>query len=167
MTDHNVPHEYGPSRVGHGEAQCKWCHGTNRENAIIAPNHCAERAVKALANRTATPDIDGLVVTDSDMAGIATFDPATATDRQWTELYCDAVNNRALIMSLSATIAEKDKRIEALEGALRECADDLEAELRGRWCIVQGNPHPAMKPKFDRDMQPVYRARTTLGDTER
>jgi hypothetical protein len=40
----NVPHEYGPSRVGHGEAQCKWCHGTNRENAIIAPNHCEARA---------------------------------------------------------------------------------------------------------------------------
>lgn len=33
----NVPHEYGPSTVGHGEAQCKWCHGTNRENAILSP----------------------------------------------------------------------------------------------------------------------------------
>jgi hypothetical protein len=39
-----VPHEYGPSRVGHGEAQCKWCLGTNRENAIISPNHCRWRA---------------------------------------------------------------------------------------------------------------------------
>lgn len=40
----DVPHEYGPSQVGHGEAQCKWCLGTNRENAVIAPNHCDERA---------------------------------------------------------------------------------------------------------------------------
>jgi hypothetical protein len=49
-TENNVPHEYGPSRVGHGEAQCRWCLGTNRENAIISPNHCevrAERGQKA------------------------------------------------------------------------------------------------------------------------
>lgn len=41
-----VPHEYGPSTVGHGEAQCKWCRGTNRENAVVAPNHCAQRAAQ-------------------------------------------------------------------------------------------------------------------------
>jgi hypothetical protein len=41
-----IPHEYGPSRVGHGEAQCIHCLGTNRENAIIAPNHCEYRAAK-------------------------------------------------------------------------------------------------------------------------
>lgn len=46
------PHEYEPSRVGHGEAQCKWCLGTNRENAIIAPNHCIEREAKDTALRT-------------------------------------------------------------------------------------------------------------------
>ena len=40
----NIPHEYGPSTVGHGEAQCIWCLGTNRENAVLDPNHCAERA---------------------------------------------------------------------------------------------------------------------------
>lgn len=54
MTD--VPHEYGPSRVGHGEAQCKWCHGTNRENAIISPNHCEERA-KAQSLRTSNSEM--------------------------------------------------------------------------------------------------------------
>ena len=39
-----VPHEYVASRVGHGEAQCKWCYGANRENAIISPTHCDGRA---------------------------------------------------------------------------------------------------------------------------
>jgi hypothetical protein len=38
-----IPHEYGPSLVGHGEAQCIYCLGTNRENAIISPNHCEAR----------------------------------------------------------------------------------------------------------------------------
>lgn len=43
----NVPHEYrSPSMIGHGEAQCVWCYGTNRENAIVAPNHCERRALK-------------------------------------------------------------------------------------------------------------------------
>lgn len=39
-----VPHKYGPSNVGHGETQCVYCYGTNRENAIISPNHCNARA---------------------------------------------------------------------------------------------------------------------------
>ncbi len=41
-----VPHQFGPSTVGHGEAQCRWCLGTNRELAVIAPNHCAVRALR-------------------------------------------------------------------------------------------------------------------------
>ena len=43
-----VPYQYGPSRVGHGEAQCVWCLGTNRENAIISPNHCDARATQVV-----------------------------------------------------------------------------------------------------------------------
>lgn len=39
-----VPHEYGPSTVEHGETQCKWCRGTNRENALFSPNQSEERA---------------------------------------------------------------------------------------------------------------------------
>lgn len=51
---HEVPHEYGPSRVGHGEAQCIHCLGTNRENAVISPNHCEVRAKSILAEQTLT-----------------------------------------------------------------------------------------------------------------
>lgn len=47
----DVPHEYGPSRVGHGEAQCIHCHGTNRENAVISPNHCEVRAAAMPASK--------------------------------------------------------------------------------------------------------------------
>lgn len=36
-------HEYGPSMVGHGDAQCVHCFGTNRENAVIAPDLCPAR----------------------------------------------------------------------------------------------------------------------------
>lgn len=39
-----VPHHYIKSTLGHGEAMCVWCHGTNRENAVISPNHCTRRS---------------------------------------------------------------------------------------------------------------------------
>lgn len=41
-----VPHEYIPSPLGHGNGMCRWCKGTDLENAVIAPNHCATRAAK-------------------------------------------------------------------------------------------------------------------------
>lgn len=41
-----VPHEYGPTMVGHGNAQCKWCKGTDLENQVISPNHCTARALQ-------------------------------------------------------------------------------------------------------------------------
>lgn len=33
-------HTWGPSRVGHGEAQCTHCLITNREALVIAPEFC-------------------------------------------------------------------------------------------------------------------------------
>ena len=39
-----VPHEWVPSRLGHGEWQCRYCLATNREIAVIGdPNHCPDR----------------------------------------------------------------------------------------------------------------------------
>jgi hypothetical protein len=35
-------HEWGRSRVGHGEAQCVHCHITNREAAVLGSTHCGE-----------------------------------------------------------------------------------------------------------------------------
>jgi hypothetical protein len=58
MTEH-IPHEYGPRRGGHGEGQCLHCLGTNRENAIISPNHCEVRAAK-LAKETPSSNLRSL-----------------------------------------------------------------------------------------------------------
>lgn len=49
---------------------------------------------------------------------------------------------------------------ESLRTMLRECADDLEAEVEGHYSGLKD--HPAMKPKYDRDMDSVRRARTLL-----
>lgn len=42
-----TPHDWVPSRLGHGEMQCKCCCATNREIAVFGDlNHCPDRATK-------------------------------------------------------------------------------------------------------------------------
>lgn len=51
----------------------------------------------------------------------------------------------------------------AVVEALEWCADDLEAEIRSRWIESDtGLPHPANKHRYDRDMEPVRKARAAL-----
>lgn len=47
-----------------------------------------------------------------------------------------------------------------LRAALKDCADDLEASVKHEYDGVLD--YPSMKLKFDRDMQPVLRARELL-----
>ena len=60
-------------------------------------------------------------------------------------------------------VARLEERVAALEAALRECADDLEAEVRDRY---HGHTFPAAQAKFDADMQPVTTARALLSGGE-
>jgi hypothetical protein len=54
-------------------------------------------------------------------------------------------------------------RIAELEALLKDCADDLEAELRARYGCVKGGPiHPAENKRFQRDIDSVYAARAAL-----
>lgn len=59
---------------------------------------------------------------------------------------------------VQAQLAERDARIAELEVALRECADDLEAEVRDRYAPL----HPAMEHRYRRDMEPVRKVRALL-----
>jgi hypothetical protein len=59
------------------------------------------------------------------------------------------------------------ERLEAENARLRltiyELMEDLEAEIRERYSVTDGSdPHPALQRKFDRDIEPVYRARQQL-----
>jgi len=51
--------------------------------------------------------------------------------------------------------------IERLRTLVKDLADDLETELRGRY-EIQGKIHPAMVRRFERDMVNVYEARHAL-----
>lgn len=50
-----------------------------------------------------------------------------------------------------------------LREMVRELSDDLEAELNGRYEGTKD--HPAMKRRYDRDLEPVLRARSLLIET--
>jgi hypothetical protein len=64
--------------------------------------------------------------------------------------------------------ADEIERLRAERGrlrmALKDCADDLESELNGRYTGMKD--HPAMKSRYDRDMPSVLVARNLLGDPE-
>jgi len=64
---------------------------------------------------------------------------------------------------LSASKEDADLIIVAQElaDALKECADDLEAELKARYPIAH-LAYPSQKLKYDRDMEPVLKARAAL-----
>ncbi len=66
-----------------------------------------------------------------------------------------------LLAHIEALEAERDR----LREALRECADDLHAEIAHR-----STPVVSMRPderlKYERDMEPVYRARKLLEATD-
>jgi hypothetical protein len=66
-----------------------------------------------------------------------------------------------------ARLTAEQERLEAENAALRltiyELMEDLEAEIRERYNVTDGSdPHPALQRKFDRDIEPVYRARQQL-----
>ena len=50
---------------------------------------------------------------------------------------------------------------EKLRAALKDCADDLEAEINTRY----GNVHPALQRRYDRDMASVRAAAAALKET--
>ena len=56
------------------------------------------------------------------------------------------------------TVQEENKKLRA---ALRDCADDLAAELEARYHRTLD--YPSQKRKYDRDMAPVLTARALLG----
>lgn len=56
-------------------------------------------------------------------------------------------------------IFEAQDRASELETLLKDCADDLEAEIKARY---GDEIHPAMRAKFDADMAVVTAARAAL-----
>jgi hypothetical protein len=69
-------------------------------------------------------------------------------------------HEREVILTL-ADLERAAAEIVALRSALRECADDLAGEIDAR---NAGDmlKYPTMKARYDRDMEPVVRARALL-----
>lgn len=72
-----------------------------------------------------------------------------------------------LMEEAATAITDLEALVGELEEALAECADELEAEVRGRWFMGGTEVHPALEHKFKRDMVPVLAARATLAKLEK
>jgi ElaB/YqjD/DUF883 family membrane-anchored ribosome-binding protein len=69
--------------------------------------------------------------------------------------HCDSV------MTMEAhESAKRGAEIEKLRALLKECADELADQVEGQYAKTKD--HPAMKRRYDRDMQPVRDARAAL-----
>jgi hypothetical protein len=74
----------------------------------------------------------------------------------------DGLSNAALICAAINALPELVARVRALEDALKNCADELEDELRNRH---QPDLHPVSERRFKRDMDTVRDARALLKGT--
>ena len=61
-----------------------------------------------------------------------------------------------------ASCAALEAEIERLRALVRDLADDLASELRGRYWSPDGTVHPAEQRRYERDMANVYEARRAL-----
>jgi len=68
-------------------------------------------------------------------------------------------------MDLGGLLMEAADEIEKLRAALKECADDLEAEITHRYGGMVPK-YPRERLKRDQDMAPVIKARVALGEKE-
>jgi hypothetical protein len=79
------------------------------------------------------------------------------TDKQTTPM------GIALKETMVDKLGRQQYEIKRLREALKECADDLEAEVEARYSHGI-KEHPAMAPKYARDMEPVVKARSLLAE---
>ena len=79
-----------------------------------------------------------------------------------TMKYSASEPERQVVYAYADDIKAKDAEIERLRAALKECADDLEAELEAKFASI--GQHPAILRKHERDMEPVKTARAVLAN---
>ena len=58
-----------------------------------------------------------------------------------------------------------EAEIARLRALLAECADDLSGRVGNDWPEMSRAKYPSIEAKYRRDMDIVYRARATLGDS--
>lgn len=82
---------------------------------------------------------------------------AKASNRRGDDLALAHIRYIEVVLQHVDSLISAAKRIEELEALVHELADDLEAEVEGHYEGTKD--HPAMTPKYERDMEPVVRAR--------
>ena len=90
----------------------------------------------------------------------------------WADHWCgDAADEIERLEALNLRLAkdamtDRDE-VARLRAALEPCADELEAEIKDRYGLLNTSfkdVHPAIAHKYERDMATVYIAREVLSD---
>ena len=71
---------------------------------------------------------------------------------------------RLTVEQLQSLDGRQQRKIERLRAALRACADDLEASVNAEYHGTLD--YPSQKRKWERDLEPVKRARELLGSAD-
>lgn len=71
-----------------------------------------------------------------------------------------------MIASLQAIVEKQRSDDDALRAALKECADELEAQIEALYPQADRDTYPTYQRRYDRDIEPVRMARKLL-DGER
>ena len=66
------------------------------------------------------------------------------------------------LLQAADLIEAQAREIERLKALLKDCADDLAAEIDVRYISIK--QHAAMKPRYEREMAIVYAACQALGE---
>lgn len=88
--------------------------------------------------------------------------PGTLVERLDGMLACIARTQDQGLGRCAELMAAARQRIAELEGALAACADDLEAEIKGRYGDPPPTAHRDTVRRYDRDMATVRDARAAL-----
>lgn len=146
----------GPSRKGSGVGSA----GSEEKPATDA--HLFGDAHSVLSGPTEEP---GPVVPTPpipDVLAVIPFPELTADQKEYLDRIASVKPDLTQIIggpgAVHPTRPSSDVLAKVRE-ALRECADDLEAEVKGRYVDASEMVHPALRTRFSRDMEPVYRAR--------
>ena len=95
--------------------------------------------------------------------------------KSWEALGITEYTGRSIPEEIARLRKERDDAVKMLTAeyhrhaevgeSLKECADDLESEVDARYLMPDGTLiHPSYERKYNRDMEPVVKARALLGE---
>ena len=119
-----------------------------------------KNAIEAAANAMLALERENARPSHLDYARVAVAAAYPSLVAEIARLNAARLADSQRMVSMSDEYEAAQDEIERLHGLLKECADELAAQVEGQYAKTKD--HPAMKRRYDRDMAPVLAARAAL-----